>query len=69
MDWLMALRPLFESLRSFRDEDRRRHLEKSNFLGALEKVKPTLNLRDPDDPRKMLDPDQEAALSFETVLG
>ena len=48
MSWLWALRPLFDSLRSFRDDYKRaRHIEKVNFLEALDKVRPTLDLRDP----------------------
>lgn len=45
MSWLMALRPLFDSLRAFHNESKKRHVEKSNFLDALQKVKPTLDLK------------------------
>lgn len=48
MNWLWALRPLFESLRQFRHNNMQLHIEKSNFLDALEKVRPTLDLKDPD---------------------
>ena len=46
MNWLWALRPLFDSLMAFHCDSRKRHVEKANFLDALEKVKPTLGLKD-----------------------
>ena len=46
MNWLWALRPLFDSLMAFHCDSRKRHIEKANFLDALEKVKPTLGLKD-----------------------
>ena len=49
MAWLWALRPLFDSLKAFNDDFKKRHIEKSNFLDALQKVKPTLDLRMPED--------------------
>lgn len=45
MNWLWALRPLFDSLQAFHTESRKRHVEKNNFLDALRKVKPTLELK------------------------
>ena len=48
MAWLYALRPLFDSLKAFNDDQKKRHVEKSNFMDALGKVKTTLDLRKPD---------------------
>lgn len=45
LNWLWALRPLFDSLQAFNSDARRRHIEKVNFLDALAKVKPTLELK------------------------
>jgi len=46
MAWLMALRPLFDSLQAFHCNSKKRHIEKVNFLDALDKVKTTLDLKD-----------------------
>ena len=65
MNWLWALRPLFESLRSFNHhEDKKRHVEKKNFVDALEKVKSTLDLKDPE---ALNNDTTETAISFHTV--
>ena len=49
MNWLWALRPLFDSLKAFHCDSNKRHVEKANFLDALEKVKSTLDLKQPTD--------------------
>ena len=72
MSWLWALRPLFDSLRSYRDDHKRaRHVEKVNFLDALEKVKPSLDLRDPADDATSSSPAagdfSETVISFEAA--
>ena len=41
------MRPLFESLKQFRHNNKQLHVEKINFMDALDKVKSTLDLRDP----------------------
>ena len=64
MNWLWALHPLFESLRSFLHDNKQRHLEKTNFLDALDKVKPTLDLKDPDS---LAFDTTETVISFQTV--
>ena len=47
LKWIMALRPLFDSLKAFHCNSKKRHIEKGNFLEALEKVRTTLDLRNP----------------------
>lgn len=49
MNWLWALRPLFDSLKAFNCESKKRHIEKINFMEALDKIKPTLCLKDPNN--------------------
>ena len=63
MNWLWALRPLFDSLMAFHCDSRKRHVEKANFLDALEKVKPTLGLKD----QTSADCDQETTISYQTA--
>ena len=67
MNWLWALRPLFDSLKAFHCDSRKRHIEKANFLEALEKVRPTLDLRDPDAVGTEGVSDQEAQINFQTA--
>ena len=35
MAWLFALKPLFESLKAFHCNSKKRHIEKENFMDAL----------------------------------
>ena len=66
MSWLWALRPLFDSLQSLVFDSKKRYIEKANFLDALEKVKPTLDLRDPAQIAQSNQP-VETCLSYRTV--
>ena len=63
MKWLMALRPLFDSLQAFHCNSKKRHIEKGNFLDALEKVRTTLDLQDP----VTYNGSEETSISFESV--
>ena len=62
MSWLWALRPLFDSLKAFKCDQKLRHIEKANFLEALDKVKPTLGLKQPDDGQVL-----ETTISYQTA--
>ena len=63
MKWLMALRPLFDSLMAFHCNSKKRHIEKGNFLDALEKVRTTLDLQDPSTQIGS----EETTISFESA--
>lgn len=63
MSWLMALRPLFDSLKAFHCNSKKRHIEKDNFLDALEKVKSTLKLKE----LSSLNGSEETHISFQSV--
>ena len=64
MKWLMALRPLFDSLKAFHCNSKKRHIEKGNFLEALEKVRTTLDLENPSKTHK---DQEETTISFQSV--
>ena len=63
MNWLWALRPLFDSLQAFNSDIRKRHVEKANFLEAMTKVKPTLDLK----PAQQLSEVRETEITYATA--